>query len=610
MNKSSLFHVFGAEYEYCITQNKNISLVPIFFKLFDKEKPTLSHQRFDAEGMKVPLDKWYDRGVKKAKVAKFRKGAWTNCGAMTHDAKFWVERPRKVNAKVANKTFGYDENVQKLNLTFEAKMDRWNGYEPEMYNKEVIPEWNKLEEERVKLRAQQQEEEIKNKAKEPKNEIDEMMSDSDLEEDSADEVQDKEIDPNSTDLMKNPRVKTLNKNLRSRQETVKYIQNIWDNNAHYDGKSRAMRTNPNEEVSEEKLYKGDNARIYSGQFLDLMDQDNFTKEAKDKGEVELNSVAMPSQAELAFKHFKEKKTQLMTEKQKELYEKYGGQEHAEIPDDIKKKALEEHYELIEKAKKAIRVDLQKKSKYAEDICQKGHTQVWGSFWHQHFGWGYKCWYSFNKTGNWRGEIGIKEFYAKEYELKYKKKPDLEIEAKREKERIEKQKQEEETKMKEITGVLGEIMKSQSKKNEENSSKSSASDNDSSSSDASSSSSSDNKKRKKRKRSSSSSSSDSSSSSSSSDSSPKRKRDKKNKKKKSANPFDLEGQELDQEKLKEAIKKEKEKRKNKKYHDDSDKRYNSLKANNTTITAEELEAYRMQREIFEDPMRNFKNKDDD
>ena len=246
-------------------------------------------------------------------------------------------------------------------------MDRWNGYEPEMYNKEVIPEWNKLEEERIRLRAEQQEAEEKLKVAEPKNEMDEVMSDSDLN-DSVEEVEDKEVDPENSDLMKNPRIKSVNMNLRSRQETVKYLQNIWDNKAHYDGKSRAMRTNPNEEVvKEKKLYKGDNAKIYSGQFLDLMDQDSFTKEAKEKGEVELNSVSMPSQAELAFKHFKEKKVQLITDKQKELYEKYGGQEHAEIPDDIKKKALEEQYELIEKAKKAIKVDLKKKSKYAEDI---------------------------------------------------------------------------------------------------------------------------------------------------------------------------------------------------------------------------------------------------
>lgn len=270
-------------------------------------------------------------------------------------------------------------------------MDRWNGFDPEMYNKEVIQEWNKVEEERKKLKAQQLEEKLKNKSKEPKNEIEEMLSDSDLEENSDDEVQDKEVDEDDPNLFKNPRIKSLNKNLRSRQETVKYLQNIWDNKAHYDGKSRAMRENPNEE-DQDNNYKGDNMKIYSGKYLDLMDQDNFTKEAKEKGDVELNTVAMPSQAELAFKHFKNKKDEMVTEKKKELFSKYGGEEHANIPDDVKMSALKEQYEAIEnaiKAKNSGKFNLSTKSKYEEDVFRNGHSQVWGSFWHQHFGWGYK-----------------------------------------------------------------------------------------------------------------------------------------------------------------------------------------------------------------------------
>lgn len=45
----------------------------------NKEKPTLSHQRHKDGSMKVPLDHWYNRGVKKAKkITKYRKGACTN----------------------------------------------------------------------------------------------------------------------------------------------------------------------------------------------------------------------------------------------------------------------------------------------------------------------------------------------------------------------------------------------------------------------------------------------------------------------------------------------------------------------------------------------------
>lgn len=582
----------------------------------NKEKPTLSHQRANDNHQRVPLDQWYNRGIKKAKkITKFRKGACTNCGSMTHNAKMCMDRPRKVTAKLANLTYGDDEEVQNMdNLTYEAKHDRWNGYNPEMY-KEVIQNFNKEEEERRRIKEQQLEQKLKNKDSEPKNEMDDVMSDSDLDDGSDAGIADKDVDDNDPDLMKNPRIKTVNQNLRSRTETVKYLQNLWDNTAHYDGKSRAMRENPNtkEEDTKQKLYQGDNKRIYSGQFLDLMDQDNFTKEAKEKGDVELNNVAMPSQAELAFKSFKIKTQQLNTEKQKALFEKYGGEEHANIPDEIKMNALKEQYEAIENAKKAknaVKVNLTVKSKYEEDVLRNGHTKVWGSFWHQHFGWGYKCCYSFEKDSKCRGEHGLKEFYAKEYELKYNKKADRDIEAKKEQERLELQRQAREQKMKELTGVLGEIMKSQAEKDEEASDSESSKSDDSSSSDASNSSSSssesEDSNRRKRKRSSSPSSSPSSSSAKSF---PKRKRDKKRDRKSKSKKHNSDTKELDQEKLKEAIQKEKERKQRRRHDPDRDRKYNSLKANDTSVTAEELEAYRMQRELFEDPMRNYKDEED-
>lgn len=123
-----------------------------------------------------------------------------------------------------------------------------------------------------------------------------------------------------------------------------------------------------------------------------MDQDNFTKEAKEKGDVDLNNVAMPSQAELAFKHFKANKEKLVSDKQKLLYEKYGGVEHTDMPDEIKMIALKEQQEAFDHANKALeakRFNMKIKSKYEEDVYRNGHTQVWGSFWHHHFGWGFK-----------------------------------------------------------------------------------------------------------------------------------------------------------------------------------------------------------------------------
>lgn len=163
-------------------------------------------------------------------------------------------------------------------------------------------------------------------------------------------------------------------------------------------------------------------------------------------------------------------------------------------------------------------------------------------------------------------------------------------------------------MKQLTGVLGEIMKNQAKKDNQ----SEGEESDSSESDVESS-----KNSRKRKRSSSSSSSPSSSSSSSgsssssssSESSPKRKRDLKKMHKKISDKFNVDGKELDKEKLKEAIEKEKQRKKNKNYSREAEKRYNSFKGEKMNVTAEELEAYRIQRELFEDPMRNYKPSED-
>lgn len=53
---------------------------------------------------------------------------------MTHKTKDCVERPRKTGAKWTKQGIGADEKIQDLNLeTFDAKKDRWNGYDTAEY---------------------------------------------------------------------------------------------------------------------------------------------------------------------------------------------------------------------------------------------------------------------------------------------------------------------------------------------------------------------------------------------------------------------------------------------------------------------------------------------
>lgn len=65
-----------------------------------------------------------------------------------------MERPRKIGAKWTNFDFAPDEYTQpKLTLGWDAKRDRWNGYDPSTY-KQVVEEHEKLEQTRKKLREE------------------------------------------------------------------------------------------------------------------------------------------------------------------------------------------------------------------------------------------------------------------------------------------------------------------------------------------------------------------------------------------------------------------------------------------------------------------------
>lgn len=56
-----------------------------------------------------------------------------------------VQRPRKVGAKFSGEDIAPDEPVQHdLNLDFDGKRDRWNGYDPSEH-KRVVEEYQKLD---------------------------------------------------------------------------------------------------------------------------------------------------------------------------------------------------------------------------------------------------------------------------------------------------------------------------------------------------------------------------------------------------------------------------------------------------------------------------------
>ncbi|ETN00366.1 hypothetical protein PPTG_18061 [Phytophthora nicotianae INRA-310] len=139
--------------------------------------PSLKHQTLQHQAHLLSIheaDELYLKGRKQQAAAssagrqrKWRKGACKNCGAMSHKTNECVERPRKVGAWKTNKDLKSDDMVVDVRsekfgkLAFDAKRDQWLGYDPKDHSK-TVERYEKVDAARKKLRA----EEINKKLKE------------------------------------------------------------------------------------------------------------------------------------------------------------------------------------------------------------------------------------------------------------------------------------------------------------------------------------------------------------------------------------------------------------------------------------------------------------
>ena len=236
---------------------------------------------------------------------------------------------------------------------------------------------------------------------------------------------------------KDPRVKTTITTLRIREDTAKYLRNLDPNSAPYDGKSRMMKENPNPNVPEDQqTFKGDNYIRMTGDYVKLMNQEGFMIDSSQLGGVDLNNLAMPSQVEQAYKEFQDKKQKVLEKRQQEVRAKYGGEEEGEKEQMLAREiwenlqAQKEDQDEIQRTGREGKGKVQQfeqkgllgiKSKFEEDLYSFGHSSVWGSYWHVHFGWGYSCCYGSIKTMPCKGVGGRKEAIAREYEWEAKEK---------------------------------------------------------------------------------------------------------------------------------------------------------------------------------------------
>ncbi|KAI3866031.1 hypothetical protein MKX03_024730 [Papaver bracteatum] len=327
--------------------------------------------------------KFLTRTLKHQKNWKGTRKEDNCCGSMTHNAKSCMERPRKKGAKRTNMYIMPDELIETIELDYEGKRDRWNGFDPSTYAR-VIDEYEARDEARKNYLKEEQ---LKNL--EDKNNSH-----------CGDEAVDESEQVGYAKLEK--RVRTTGdgstgtvRNLRIREDIAKYLLNLDVNSAYYDPKTRSMREDPNPESDpNEKFYEGDNKYRKSGQAAEFNQLVMHTSEAYEKGH-DAHMQAAPSQAELLHKIFMDNKQKLKSKTKDTIMEKYG---NAATEEDIPRELLHGQSE--------SQVEMQiPRSKYEEDIYINNHTTVWGSWW-KDSQWGFKCCKQSIKNSYCTGAAGI------------------------------------------------------------------------------------------------------------------------------------------------------------------------------------------------------------
>ena len=520
---------------------------------YNSEGPTLKHQRPQDDKQKVftHLNTYYSRGLKGSKANKFRKGACENCGAMGHQKKECFERPRKKGAKYTEDNIAADDvMLPKLDLDFDGKRDRWNGFDPSEY-KAVVEEHEKIEVFKRKMKAQRLKE------------GEDISSDEGEDDDEEDEDKYAEdFDMPGTKVDSKQRITV--RNLRIREDTAKYLRNLDPNSAHYDPKTRSMRTNPYQGTGkkpEEVDFAGENFVRFTGDTVEQAKAQSFAWEAYEQG-VDVSLLAEPTKLEMLKKQFIDKKEEFKQKVSDGLLEKYGGKEHLKVPPRELLLAQSEDYVEYSRQGKVIKgADKEViRSRYEEDIYPNNHTSVWGSYWHEHR-WGYQCCHSFIKNSYCTGEAG--KTYISEVPVPSQVASSIPITSEAEKSDDEEENKDAPKSLMEIHKENLDKAKKKKKKQKKKASR----------------------KKKKRKKTESSSSSSSSSSES---------------------EEELSKEELRKKKLREALiraKIEEDEGRKEQLKDDRDRKYNTT-YNNKVLTEEEIEAYQIRRQREDDPMAGF------
>lgn len=347
----------------------------------------LEHQRLQKST--PDQSKWYDRGKRAGPAAtKYRKGACENCGAMTHKTKECLSRPRKQGARWTGRDIQADEVVQDVNMGWDAKRDRWNGYDASEY-REVVNEFEELE---AMKKAAKEGADLK------------KLLDREDGEDAEEDIRYAE----ESDMGRHQ--STATRNLRIREDTAKYLLNLDLDSAKYDPKTRRMVDMGAQEDQASALVAEENFVRASGDAAEFEKAQQYAWESQEKGGTQIHLQANPTSGEVLRKKEREDSAAKRDASRKALLEKYGGGEHMEKTP-LRDTMVVENERFIEYDESgAIKGAPKKatKSKYAEDVIVNNHTSVFGSWWFE-FKWGYSCCYSTVKNSYCTGEDGKKAF---------------------------------------------------------------------------------------------------------------------------------------------------------------------------------------------------------
>lgn len=370
-----------------------ISKKPFYLESADSENDYLEHQRL--QNSTPDQSKWYDRGKRLGPAAtKFRKGACDNCGSMKHKTKECLSRPRAKGAKWTGKDIQADEVVQDVRLGWDAKRDRWNGYDAQDYQ-HVIEEYEELDRLKKKMKG-----------------VGGTGEKKPLAEDGV-EVQNKEEEETryaeESDMGRQQ--STATRNLRLREDTAKYLLNLDLDSAKYDPKTRSMVDIGAQADQAAALVIEDNFMKASGDAAEFEKAQKYAWESQERGDKnKIHVQANPTSGEYFLRKEKAENESKREARQKMLLEKYGGAQHLQ-PSQLRDLAVVENERYVEyddtgAVKGAPKA--QAKSKYPEDVFIQNHTSVWGSWWSK-FRWGYVCCHSTIKNSYCTGEEGKRAF---------------------------------------------------------------------------------------------------------------------------------------------------------------------------------------------------------